>query len=77
MLALACGGVSFCDIIVDSNHAVEYLKYAATRRLFTKKGDKRLTDERLSAVSRKRVRWLLSSDALMQASLKKIFTMLG
>jgi hypothetical protein len=34
-------------------------------------------DGRLSAVHRKCVRWLSSSDVLMQASLKKIFTMLG
>jgi hypothetical protein len=39
------------DIIVDSDHMIEYLKYAATRKLFDKKGDERSANQRLSAVS--------------------------
>ena len=39
------------DIIVDSDHMIEYLKYAATRKLFDKKGDERSASQRLSAVS--------------------------
>ena len=39
------------DIIVDSDHMIEYLKYAATRKLFDKKGGERSANQRLSAVS--------------------------
>jgi hypothetical protein len=39
------------DIVVDSDHMIEYLKYAATRKLFDKKGDERSADQRLSTVS--------------------------
>jgi hypothetical protein len=47
--AIASGLVS--DIIVDSDHMIEYLKYAATRNLFDKKGGERSASQRLSAVS--------------------------
>ena len=47
--AIASGLVP--DIIVDSDHMIEYLKYAATRKLFDKKGGERSTNQRLSAVS--------------------------
>jgi hypothetical protein len=40
------------DIIVDSDHMIEYLKYAATRKLFDKKGGERSANQRLSAVSK-------------------------
>jgi hypothetical protein len=39
------------DIIVDSNHMIEYLKYAATRQLFTRQGKEKSTSSRLSSVS--------------------------
>ena len=39
------------DIIVDSDHTIEYLKYAATRKLFDKNGGERSANLRLSAVS--------------------------
>src|SRR6266702_2168399 len=41
------------DAIVDANHMIHYLKYAATRCLFTKQGKEKETDERLSAVRRR------------------------
>jgi hypothetical protein len=47
--AIASGLVP--DIIVDSDHMIEYLKYAATRKLFDKKGGERSANQRLSAVS--------------------------
>ena len=48
--ALATGVI--VDIIVDANHAVEYLKYAATRSLLTTSGHEQQTnDQRLSPVS--------------------------
>jgi len=42
------------DAIIDANHTIHYLKYAATRYLFTKRGEKE-TDERLSAQSLKKI----------------------
>jgi hypothetical protein len=39
------------DIIVDSDHMIKYLKYAATHKLFDKKGGERSANQRLSAVS--------------------------
>ena len=47
--AIASGLVP--DIIVDSDHMIEYLKYAATRKLFNKKGSERSANQCLSAVS--------------------------
>jgi hypothetical protein len=47
--AIASGLVP--DIIVDSDHMIAYLKYAATWKLLDKKGDERSADQRLSAVS--------------------------
>lgn len=38
------------DIIVDANHTIEYLKYAATRNLFTSKGNPKDGHKRLSSV---------------------------
>ncbi|KAH9037627.1 hypothetical protein EDB85DRAFT_587592 [Lactarius pseudohatsudake] len=38
------------DAVVDANHTIHYLKYAATRCLLTKRGKEKETDERLSAV---------------------------
>ena len=38
------------DLIVDANHTIEYLKYAATRELFNTRGQKKGTTDRLSAV---------------------------
>ena len=38
------------DIIIDSTHLIEYLKYAATRQLFLRRKNKS-EDDRLSAVS--------------------------
>jgi hypothetical protein len=36
--------------MIDANHMIQYLKYAATRRLLTKRGKEKETDDRLSAV---------------------------
>jgi hypothetical protein len=38
------------DEIIDANHTIQYLKYVATRRLLTKRGKEKETDDRLSAV---------------------------
>ena len=38
------------DLIVDANHTIEYLKYAATRELFNTRGQKKATTDCLSAV---------------------------
>lgn len=53
-MAWACGAINsglLPDIIVDSNHMIEYLKYAATRQLFNRQGKERSTSSRLSSVS--------------------------
>jgi hypothetical protein len=57
------------DDIIDANHIIHYLKYAATRRLLTKRGEEKETDDCLS----------VSSPALVipKQSLKKIVAMLG
>ncbi|KAF8268134.1 hypothetical protein EI94DRAFT_1700470 [Lactarius quietus] len=39
------------DSIIDANHMIHYLKYAATRCLFTKQGREKESDEHLSAVA--------------------------
>jgi hypothetical protein len=38
------------DDIIDSHHIIEYLKYAATRKLFAPNGKELATNRRLSAV---------------------------
>ncbi|KAF8259285.1 hypothetical protein EI94DRAFT_1707214 [Lactarius quietus] len=43
------------DSIIDANHMIHYLKYAATRCLFTKQGREKESDERLSAQSLKKI----------------------
>ncbi|KAF8964903.1 hypothetical protein BDZ97DRAFT_1918603 [Flammula alnicola] len=47
------------DIIVDANHMIEYLKYAATRQLFSRRGQKKPTTDRLSASSLKKIMTML------------------
>lgn len=37
-------------VIVDANHTMEYLKYAATRQLLTNKGEDQDNTQRLSSV---------------------------
>ncbi|KAH9023664.1 hypothetical protein EDB85DRAFT_306089 [Lactarius pseudohatsudake] len=50
--ALAAGTV--LDIVVDANHTIEYLKYAATRSLLTTSGCEQANDQRLSPSSLKK-----------------------
>ena len=64
------------DNIIDANHMIHYLKYAATRRLLTKRGKEKETDDWLSAVSPRPFTSKLVL-TLLQQSLKKIVTMLG
>ncbi|KAF8814965.1 hypothetical protein BYT27DRAFT_7081092 [Phlegmacium glaucopus] len=47
------------DIIVDSVHLIEYLKYAATRELFSRQGKKKSTSSRLSSSSLKKIMTML------------------
>ncbi|KDR66439.1 hypothetical protein GALMADRAFT_283872 [Galerina marginata CBS 339.88] len=47
------------DIIVDANHTIEYLKYAATRELFNTRGQKKVSTNRLSASSLKKIMTML------------------
>ena len=65
-------------MIVDANHTMEYLKYAATRRLLTSAGREQNGNDRLSPVS---IGSVFSSTTIniifFQASLKKVMTMLG
>ncbi|KAF8259984.1 hypothetical protein EI94DRAFT_1812326 [Lactarius quietus] len=43
------------DSIIDANHMIHYLKYAATRCLFTKQGREKESDECLLAQSLKKI----------------------
>ncbi len=69
------------DIIVDAQHVIEYLKYAATRRLFARNGaQKKSENSRLSSVRYSvhyNTSWLTQVNLYCQSSLKKIMTMLG
>ncbi|THU81632.1 hypothetical protein K435DRAFT_808908 [Dendrothele bispora CBS 962.96] len=47
------------DDIVDANHLIRYMQYAATRQLFTKKGTPKQGNDRLSASSLKKVNTML------------------
>ncbi|KAF8961564.1 hypothetical protein BDZ97DRAFT_1201735 [Flammula alnicola] len=47
------------DIIVDAKHMIAYLKYAATRQLFTRRGENKSTSSRLSAASLKKIMTML------------------
>ncbi|PPR04719.1 hypothetical protein CVT24_011841 [Panaeolus cyanescens] len=47
------------DMIIDSVHIIEYLKYAATRNLFTTYGAKKTSTSRLSASSLKKIMTML------------------
>ncbi|PPR03704.1 hypothetical protein CVT24_007425 [Panaeolus cyanescens] len=47
------------DMIIDSIHIIEYLKYAATRNLFTTHGAKKTSTSRLSASSLKKIMTML------------------
>lgn len=77
--AIAAGIIP--DVIVDANHSMAYLKYAATRRLLTTTGQDQDNSQRLSSVSvgidlgHAPVEQLTKSS--VQASLKKVMTMLG
>jgi hypothetical protein len=67
---------------VDANHTMEYLKYAATRRLLTSVGREQNGNDRLSPVSDSFYTGSVFSLTiftiiLSQASLKKVMTMLG
>jgi hypothetical protein len=73
--ALASGTVP--DLIVDVDHTIAYLKFAATRNLLSSNGNEQQGNQRLSPVSGHRI---CHTDRLLiygQASLKKIMTMLG
>lgn len=75
--ALATGVIP--DAIVDADHTIAYLKYAATRSLFTPNGSTKNSTQRLSSVGRFASQTLptLNWGGPLQASLKKIMTMLG
>ncbi|THU95247.1 hypothetical protein K435DRAFT_859710 [Dendrothele bispora CBS 962.96] len=47
------------DDIIDANHLIRYMQYAATRQLFTKKGTPKQGNDRLSASSLKKVNTML------------------
>jgi hypothetical protein len=69
-------------VIVDANHTMEYLKYAATRRLLTSAGHEQNGNDRLSPVSTSTSGLFTLTNVQLtlyffQASLKKIMTMLG
>ena len=56
--AVAAGVIP--DLIIDSNHTIKYLQYAATHHLFTKRGgQEKDTNERLSAGSLKKINMML------------------
>jgi hypothetical protein len=78
--AVASGTIP--DHVVDSNHTMEYLKFAATRNLLTSRGRPKDGPARLSSVSAfncftKNSMLLTILSLVMQSSLKKIMTMLG
>ncbi|KAH9008640.1 hypothetical protein EDB85DRAFT_1835586, partial [Lactarius pseudohatsudake] len=64
-----CGG-TVPDAIVDANHMIHYLKYAASRCLFTKRGKEKETDERLSAVRRRSVNFDVTKGTLLEYDLR-------
>src|SRR6266702_5591574 len=80
--AIAAGVIP--NVIVDANHSMAYLKYAATRQLLTTTGQDQDNSQRLSSVSADinpdrecRPVELSSRNPSDQASLKKVMTMLG
>ncbi|KAH9006639.1 hypothetical protein EDB84DRAFT_1605017 [Lactarius hengduanensis] len=48
-----------CDVIVDADHSMAYLKYTATRRLLTTMGQDQHNSQRLSSASLKKIMTML------------------